>query len=386
MHSGQGHPAFFLRRSAFVEIPACILALGFIASAQAPPVLPPAGSQKQHAAHTAPPPPVHPITEDEIRKQFQGKTVYLRGGYLDNELHFDEQGRLVGNSPQASYTLSMVEIDKVHVGKHKVQLEGIRFGLHFLGASPTEDPLSAASDKVRITPKKKVLKIAIQRAEVVKPKKDKKSKNELPSPVPGTQSGPALESSEESVMTQARANQMLRDALDRVFSPGLDEKMIASMPDFWQLYYHAAAAKSNYRPSNPSVLRQNTVDQKARLLTIFQPDSNDFAQKAGVAGVALYHVVVGTDGKPAEIAVGRPIGFGLDENAVASIRKAAFQPAVKDGKPVPVLLDLLVEFRIYSKRTGAAAPENSASATLSEPEAPSLPGPYSANQPATKQP
>ena len=67
--------------------------------------------------------------------------------------------------------------------------------------------------------------------------------------------------------------------------------------------------------------------------------------------MALYHVVVGADGKPGEIAVARPIGFGLDENAVASIRKASFSPAMKDGKPVPVLLDLVVQFRIYSKRT-----------------------------------
>ena len=49
------------------------------------------------------------------------------------------------------------------------------------------------------------------------------------------------------------------------------------------------------------------------------------------------------------------------------------EPAVKDGKPVPVLADLVVQFRIYSKRT----------AVVGEPEpadkaaAPALPGPYS---------
>ncbi len=189
----------------------------------------------------------------------------------------------------------------------------------------------------------------------------------------------------ESGVTQARANQLLEGALDRIFAPGLDERMIASLPDFWQFYYHAAAAKSDYKPSDPSVFRQNAVDQKARLLTNFETPSNDMAQAAGVAGVALYHVVVGRDGKPAEVAVGRPIGFGLDENAVNSIRKATFQPAIKDGKPVPVFLDLLVEFRIFSKRTASEDNAEAGSAKLSEPEAPSLPGPYTANQTATKQ-
>jgi hypothetical protein len=70
--------------------------------------------------------------------------------------------------------------------------------------------------------------------------------------------------------------------------------------------------------------------------------------------------------------VARPIGFGLDENAVEAIRKASFEPAIKDGKPVPVVLDLVVQFRIYSKRTAAAGtqlPDES-------PAGPLLPGPY----------
>lgn len=357
-----------------------------------------------HATPSRPPatPEVHSITEDELKQQLAGKIFYLRGEYLDNELHFDASGRLDGNSPSVSYTLSMVEIDRVHLSKHKLQLEGVRYGLHFLGAGPTEDPMTA-SDKVRLTPKKKFVKITIDRAPITaKKKKSKASQSGGPgtaSRPPAAQqpldpnltlaqsaaaaSGDAIASEEASPITAAQANQLLKEALDRVFSQGLDQRMIASLPDFWRLYFKAAAAKTNYQPSDPSVLRQSAVDQKARLLTNFEPPSNDFAQKAGVAGVALYHVVVGTDGKPSEIAVGRPIGFGLDENAVASIRKASFQPAMKDGKPVPVLLDLLVQFRIYSKRTAMTGPD---ATSVSEPQQPPLPGPYSVNQPETKQP
>jgi TonB family protein len=159
--------------------------------------------------------------------------------------------------------------------------------------------------------------------------------------------------------------------------------LIASLPDYWQAFFHEAAAKEDYKPADPSVFRQNTVDHKAQLLTKFEPPSNDMAQTAGVAGVALYHVIVSRDGKPTEIVVGRPIGFGLDENAVDSIRKASFSPAMKDGQPVPVLVDLLVQFRIYSNRTSASASEAS-TAKVSETESPTLPGPYTANQPATK--
>jgi len=65
--------------------------------------------------------------------------------------------------------------------------------------------------------------------------------------------------------------------------------MIAAMPDFWKLYYQAVAARTDYRPKDPTVLRQSTVDKKAVLVTRFEPESNDFAQASGVAGMALYH-------------------------------------------------------------------------------------------------
>jgi TonB family protein len=149
--------------------------------------------------------------------------------------------------------------------------------------------------------------------------------------------------------------------------------MMAAMLAYWKLYYEAVAAKADYQPSDPNVPRQYTVDKKARLVTNFEPASNQFAQDYGVAGMSEYHVVVGADGKPVEIAVARPIGFGLDESAVDAIRKATFEPAIKDGKPVPVLLNMVFEFRIYSKRTAVESKPDPNQA----PEAPSLPGPYS---------
>jgi len=343
--------------------------------------LSPVGAQQPASAQKAP--EVHTITEDELKQQFADKTFFLRGGYLDNELRFDEHGQYAGNSPKASYTLSLIEINKVHLGKRKLEFEGIRYGLHFLGAAPTEDPMQA-SDKVRITPKKKFVKIAIDRAIVTAPKKKKSKSDAKNGAPPPPESVSAVNPDGTTSLTKAQANQLLEQALDRVFSRGMDERMIASLPDFWQLYYQAAAKKSNYRPSDPSILRQSDVDQKARLLTTFEPPSNEFGQDAGVAGIAQYRVVVAPDGKPAEVAVGRPIGFGLDENAVASIRKASFQPAMKDGKPVPVVVDLIVQFRIFSKKTGGTgSPE--AAASLSGPEAAPLPGPYTVNQPVAKQ-
>jgi len=176
------------------------------------------------------------------------------------------------------------------------------------------------------------------------------------------------------------AARMLREALDHVFATGLDDKIKAQMPAFWQLYYQAQAAGVDYRPRDPGVLRSSAVDQQAKVLTSIAPDSNEYAQASGIAGQALYRVIIGADGVPAEIAVERPIGFGLDENAVAAIRKATFQPAIKAGQPVAETLDLAVLFRIYSKRTSVAASGDA------KPPEPIKPGPYSVNAPQAKNP
>jgi len=310
----------------------------------------------------------------------------------------------------------------VRLTKHKVELEGTRYGLHFLGALAYEDT-STAFEPLRITPKKKVLKITIDREQVLvrKTKKEasakgKQQKSKLVAPVkgvsgsptiaqpatgtasaPASQPAPAATEPSEAEQLKAQiaaapaterpadaasvtttysavhAANLLRGAIDRIFSVGIDDRLKASMPECWKLYYKAVAERADYRPKDPAVLRQNDVDKKAKLLSVFQPDSNEYAQADAVSGMALYHTVIGLDGKPQEIAVARPIGFGLDENAVESIRKASFEPAIKDGKPVPVLLDLVVEFHIYSKRTAAVSkPED-----RSTPAEPSLPGPYS---------
>ncbi len=385
-----------LRPEVFLALSALLLLSGSITLAQQ---AAPASAGQSNTVQKTEPAAVRPvdsgsdqstdaggITEEELKSLLVGKALFLRGGYLSDSLKFNLHGQLIGESAPASFTLCGVEIDKVRLTRHKVELVGARYGLHFLGALAYEDS-SNAVDRVKITPKKKSLKITIERELVVKPKKKKALKvfkehakraegieqasAENASAVQGDQ--PVDSRNARTTTSPAHSAMVLREALDNVFANSIDKRMIAAMPDFWKLYYQSAAAKTDYRPADPAVMQQNMVDQKARLTSKFEPESNEFAQDHSVAGMSLYHVVIEANGKPGEIAVARPIGFGLDENAVAAIRRARFEPAIKDGKPVPVLLDLVVQFRIYSKRTAVVQPA-SASDNSTEPV---LPGPYS---------
>ena len=243
--------------------------------------------------------PEHPqpsgeINEDQLRQLLVGKQLFLRGGYLGDSLSFNEHGDPTGHPTAGSYTLSGVEIEKVHLTRHKVELIGDRYApcTSLPAHSPTKIP-PAVRDRVKITPKKKVLRITIDREQVVKEKKAKEpAKGKSAKPIPSTPvSGQPVASSETDVAAapawlrrnrqphpsqpqkQPRQKtkptrpptppasppplrlrmraQVLRSALGKVFAQGLDDKVRAQMPEFWQLYYQAQAEGVAFRAKDP---------------------------------------------------------------------------------------------------------------------------------------
>jgi TonB family protein len=172
----------------------------------------------------------------------------------------------------------------------------------------------------------------------------------------------------------------LRNALNKIFAPDLDGKMVAEMPDYWQYFYHAQDSHKWLEPTDQTLVHPGPGVNGPKILKNVVPASNDYAQKGEVAGVASYKVILDPNGKILAVAVYRPIGFGLDENAVTAIRNSSFAPATKDGKAVSSVIDVAVNFRIYSKRTAAsvAAPEAVGDPNTSPVTGkPAMPGPYS---------
>jgi TonB family protein len=80
------------------------------------------------------------------------------------------------------------------------------------------------------------------------------------------------------------------------------------------------------------------------LISMVAPESAGVAQKS-LGGVVVLYAEVSVDGIPENIRVIRPIGQGLDEKAVEAVKKWRFEPAVRDGKPVPVVTALAVNVR-----------------------------------------
>lgn len=357
-----------------------------------PPTTPPP-SQPSTEAKAPASPEAAPITEAELRQRLVGRQLFLRGLYLDDSLHFSMNGDLTGQSKKGSWTLCDVVIDHVKMSAKKVELEGVRYGIHFEDEGNWAEQ-STSFDRIQVTPKKKHLAIEIDRQVVVKPKKEKgekkagkeKGKSESGEKAQGdvASEGEAEEkpvAARGTTFSPGESAEHLRAALNKIFAPELDAKMIAEMPDYWQYFYQAQNSHKMLTPTDPKIVRPGPGVDGPHLMVHVTPPSNDYAQKAEVAGVASYMVILGTDGKPAAVAVYRPIGFGLDENAVTAIENARFTPAVKDGKTVMSAIDLAVNFRIYSKRTAQSAAAETAPAAGPPATVRPMPGPYSTQTP-----
>jgi protein TonB len=78
-----------------------------------------------------------------------------------------------------------------------------------------------------------------------------------------------------------------------------------------------------------------------------EAEFSEEARKAKFSGNVLVSMVVDENGNPQSVRVIRGVGMGLDEKARDAARLYKFKPALKDGKPVKVLISLEINFQIY---------------------------------------
>jgi len=84
-------------------------------------------------------------------------------------------------------------------------------------------------------------------------------------------------------------------------------------------------------------------------ILVVQPDPefSEEARKAKFQGEVLVNLIVDASGRPQRVRVIRPVGMGLDEKALEAVRQYRFKPAMENGKPVAVELNVAVNFQIF---------------------------------------
>ena len=94
-------------------------------------------------------------------------------------------------------------------------------------------------------------------------------------------------------------------------------------------------------PSEPA-----TIERPKPLLT-FDPAFSEEARKRKYQGRVVVMFYVGTDGRAHRPSIPRPLGMGLDQQALNILSLCRFQPGNKDGKPVAAQLNMEISFNLY---------------------------------------
>jgi TonB family C-terminal domain len=83
-----------------------------------------------------------------------------------------------------------------------------------------------------------------------------------------------------------------------------------------------------------------------KLIYKIQPKYTKRAKKAKLHGVVRLRIVVASTGIPEDIKVTKGLDQDLDVEAIKAVSQWRFEPAMENGKAVPVWADVEVSFRL----------------------------------------
>lgn len=101
------------------------------------------------------------------------------------------------------------------------------------------------------------------------------------------------------------------------------------------------------RPSvvrSPAQVACEEALQKPKPRNIPQPAYTDRARQAGVEGKVRVELTVDEVGHVASARVLEGLGYGLDEEALAAVERALFEPALRCGKPTRATFTIRIRF------------------------------------------
>ena len=274
--------------------------------------------------------------QQHLRDQYQGKTLLLRGFYSAGHLRYDASGMPLRGAVPGDWTADGF-----------VLVNGFRFS-------------------------HKHLIIQAQRVGVFR-----ESKEFLLRPVETTQADQQKEPVRvdlELDLGPENSVEQFDAALSKIFLTPQDH--IADLvPDYWKpcvpdgLIGRAdscrfsqdlltvpgvASAESN---SNPVAADSRSAKGQSfhvgngvsppRVAFHREPEFSERARQVKYQGTVTLGLTVGSDGVPTNIRILSPLGAGLDDQAVRAVEKWKFDPAEKDGQPVPAQIAVEVDFHLY---------------------------------------
>jgi TonB family protein len=286
--------------------------------------------------------------EDTLNKQFKGKILILRHPMGNESLRYDPQGKSLNQGREGDWTVyGAVQIKKIELGQNELRLQGWRLFARRASSGPAPFEFKRPTDSPRTPPVNPSVKVEIKTNEPL------------------------------ATVDQAQA------LLGNVFALNKDD-LLDSMPEFWRVYLAAHLddydvkqgkemefkTQGSGTPGNSSQHRiatqpPDSQEPQSPLGTIYrvrpdvadvkapkakftpEPSYTEAARYEKFQGVIVVSIIVDQTGKVRRVGVLRPLGLGLDESAVATLRTWSFDPAMHNGEPVSVEMNVEVSFNLY---------------------------------------
>lgn len=229
----------------------------------------------------------------EVAETLVGKALFLRGFYLTNDLNFDAAGRVLGSPKVGDWTLAAVNVLKVErKGTGEIELDGIRVAIRYNTDSHEFQRHALNDEKMRV---------------LVKDPGDVRQ---------------------------------LEAAFATIFAVGIDPGLQRAMPDYWRHYFDPSLAWPQDELNGQTIYvlygaaNQTTDVSAPKAEHRVDAKYGEFAIRDKVQGVMQLRLVVDASGVPQRISVARPLGYGLDADAVEAMRKWRFAPGTRAGNAV----------------------------------------------------
>lgn len=251
------------------------------------------------------------------QQRFENKILLIKGWYQDDHLKYDSAGNVSGNAKPGAWTTSGLQIHSVSLHKDGIRLRGARIVWQYdRGKRKLTPERFGRGDDVDVTIEHQPTPITV----------------------------PDLERLENAIFVRIPAvrdvPEYWRDFLvrgEKDSGKATKDKPPADLPEIVEGLFSNGGPV--YRVVGPHIT-------PPRLLKHKEPEYSELARHAHIEGTNVLSGVVDEQGVLSQIQILRPIGVGLDEEAVKAVSRWHFEPAKRDGKPVPVAIEIEVSFRL----------------------------------------
>jgi TonB family protein len=273
--------------------------------------------------------------EQELSSALTNRVLILRNYYTDAQLAFDSNGQPVSKTTHGfGPSDGRIYVQRVQLEPGKLTLSGTR-PLDVYEPRSQEWQVAPTATKVSI----EVLLPAGEAANAA---------------VPHVINTVFLKKSEvaEVECTAAEQQEFIQEWQDHLNHP--NPKKAPKLPDATSL----GDLHPFCLPGGDRVHRVGRGITAPRAKYAPDPKYTDAARSAGLQGTSVLLAIVTPEGKPTAISIQRslsagltdklrPFGYQLDQRAVEAVSQWKFEPATFQGKPVAVVINVEVNFRLY---------------------------------------